>query len=163
MNDTKLDFNGLIKLNTERPSFGNEPLLSHVHKTYENGLIFQWATTSVCYPLWSRKNEKEELILRDEEIKRKGNIFSFVSMAAHSPYLNMAHVCIFIFEQLGIQLVSESIHFHDSPNSFDSIQRMCRHIPCITSGFYLVNSMIPSQLSCRNFFKGCLFSNHTHQ
>ena len=39
MNDTELTFNGLIKLNTERPSFGNESLLSQVHETYENGLI----------------------------------------------------------------------------------------------------------------------------
>ena len=28
MNDTELTFIGLVKLNIERPSFGNEPLLS---------------------------------------------------------------------------------------------------------------------------------------
>ena len=41
VNDTEFTFNGLTKLNTERPSFGNEPLLSQVHKTYENGLVFE--------------------------------------------------------------------------------------------------------------------------
>ena len=41
MNDTELEFNGIVKLNTKRPSFGNDPLLSHVCKTYENGLIFR--------------------------------------------------------------------------------------------------------------------------
>ena len=39
MNDTELTFIGPVKLNIERPSFGNEPLLSHVRKTYENGII----------------------------------------------------------------------------------------------------------------------------
>ena len=39
MNDTKLTFNGLVELNTERPSFGDEPLLSQVREIYENGLI----------------------------------------------------------------------------------------------------------------------------
>ena len=39
MNDTDLTFNGLVKLNTEKPSFGNELILSQVHETYENGLI----------------------------------------------------------------------------------------------------------------------------
>ena len=58
MNDTKLTFIGLVKLNIERPSFGNEPLLSQVRKTYEFGLVFGRAITSVCYPLWTRKNEK---------------------------------------------------------------------------------------------------------
>ena len=39
MNDTKFTFNGLVKLNTEKPSFGNEPLLSQVCEIYENGII----------------------------------------------------------------------------------------------------------------------------
>ena len=39
MNDTELTFNGIVKLNNEGPSFGNEPLLSQVRETYENGLI----------------------------------------------------------------------------------------------------------------------------
>ena len=51
MNDTKFYFIGLIKLNIERPFFGNEPLLSQVHKTYEFGLVFRQAIMSVCYPL----------------------------------------------------------------------------------------------------------------
>ena len=51
MNDTKLTFIGLIKLNIERLSFGNEPLVSQVRKTYEFGLVFKRAITSVCYSL----------------------------------------------------------------------------------------------------------------
>ena len=39
MNDTKLTFIGLVKLNIKRPSFGNKPLLSQVHKKYEFGLV----------------------------------------------------------------------------------------------------------------------------
>ena len=39
MNDTELTFIGLVKSNIERPSFGDEPLLSQVRKTCENGLI----------------------------------------------------------------------------------------------------------------------------
>ena len=51
MKDTELTFIGLVKLNIERPSFGNEPLLSQVCKTYEFGLVFGQAIMSVCYPL----------------------------------------------------------------------------------------------------------------
>ena len=51
MNDTEFSFIGLIKSNIERPSFGNEPLLSQVLKKYEFGLVFGRAITSVCYPL----------------------------------------------------------------------------------------------------------------
>ena len=39
MNDTEFSFIGIVKLNIERPSFGNEPLLSQVHKTYKFGLV----------------------------------------------------------------------------------------------------------------------------
>ena len=51
MNDTKFTFIGLVKLNIERPYFGDKPLLSQVHETYEFGLVFGRATMSVCYPL----------------------------------------------------------------------------------------------------------------
>ena len=56
MNDTELTFIGLVKSNIERPSFGNKSLLSQVRKMYVNGLVFGWATKSVCYPLWTCKN-----------------------------------------------------------------------------------------------------------
>ena len=39
MNYIEFYFIGLIKLNIERPFFGNEPLVSQVHKTYEFGLV----------------------------------------------------------------------------------------------------------------------------
>ena len=39
MNDVKFAFIGLVKLNTERRFFGNEPLLSQVHEIYGNGLV----------------------------------------------------------------------------------------------------------------------------
>ena len=76
MNDAKLTFNGLIKLNTERPSFGNEPLLSQVHKTHENGLLFRRATTSVFYLLWTRKNKKRHSSNMMGKL-REGNQFIF--------------------------------------------------------------------------------------
>ena len=41
MNDAKFSFIGLVKSNIERPSFGNEPLLSQVRKTYDFGLVFR--------------------------------------------------------------------------------------------------------------------------
>ena len=78
MNDSELTFNGLVKLNTQRPSFGNEPLLSQVREIYENGLVFKWAKTSVCYPLLTRKNKKEALTSQGGKIKGKGNGFHFV-------------------------------------------------------------------------------------
>ena len=82
-------------------------------------------------PSLNSLKRKDVLILRDGEIKGMGNIFSFVLMEAHSTPLNMALVCIFIFKQLGIQLVFKSIHFHGSFNSFESIQRMHCHIPAL--------------------------------
>ena len=51
MNDTEFSLSGLVKLNIERPVFGNEPLLSQVCKTYEFGIVFRRAIPSVCYPL----------------------------------------------------------------------------------------------------------------
>ena len=39
MNDTELTFIGLVKSNIERPSFWKKPLLSHICKTYEFGLV----------------------------------------------------------------------------------------------------------------------------
>ena len=41
MNYTEFSFIGLVKINIEIPFFGNEPLLSQVRKTYENGLVFE--------------------------------------------------------------------------------------------------------------------------
>ena len=41
MNDTELNFIGLVKLNTERPFFGNKPLLSQVSEIYGNVLILR--------------------------------------------------------------------------------------------------------------------------
>ena len=40
VNDTEFNFNELVKLNIERPFFGNEPLLSQIRKIYEFGLVF---------------------------------------------------------------------------------------------------------------------------
>ena len=61
----------------------------------------------------------------------------------------MALVCI-SFSHLGIQLVSDSIHFHESCHSFDSLKYCivrCRIV------FFLVKSMLPSLRSCRLMFK----------
>ena len=78
MNDTELTFNGLVKLNTERPFFWNKPLLSQVRKTYGNGLVFRRTKTSFCYPLSTHKNEKEPLINHDGEING-GELFHFAN------------------------------------------------------------------------------------
>ena len=74
MNDIELTFNGLIKLNTERPSFGNKPLLSQVHEIYENGIILGKDTTSVCYPLWNRKKENKHSSIMMAKL-REGKYF----------------------------------------------------------------------------------------
>lgn len=61
----------------------------------------------------------------------------------------MALVCI-SFSQLGIQLVSESIHFHKSCHSFESLKECIVHCRIV---FRLVKSMLPSLRSCRLMFK----------
>ena len=130
MNDTELTFIGLVKLNIERPSFGNKPLLSQVRKTYEFGLIFGRATTSVCYPLWTRKNEKRHSSIMMGEL-REGKHFCKSNGSRLSP-LNMALVYI-SFSQLGIQLTNKSIHFHESCHSFESFKRMhCSLSHCVS-------------------------------
>ena len=58
MNDVEFAFIGLVKLNIERPFFGDKPLLSQVRKTYEFGIVFKWAILSVCYHLWTHKTKK---------------------------------------------------------------------------------------------------------
>ena len=83
MNDTELNFIVILQLNSERPSFGKEPLLSQVRKTYKFGLVFGRATTSVCYPLWTRKNEKRHSSIMMGKI-REGNRISFAIMAVCS-------------------------------------------------------------------------------
>ena len=40
MNDVEFAFIGLVKLNTERPFFGIEALLSQLREIYGNGLVF---------------------------------------------------------------------------------------------------------------------------
>ena len=65
----EFSFIGLVILKIEMPFFGNEPLLYQVRKMYENGLVFRRAKMSVCYPLWTHKNEKRKSINHDEEIK----------------------------------------------------------------------------------------------
>ena len=52
----------------------------------------------------------------------------------------MALVC-FSFSQLGIHLVSESIHFHESCHSFESLKYCIVHCRIV---FCLVKSMLPS-------------------
>ena len=65
----------------------------------------------------------------------------------------MALVCI-SFSQLGIQLVSESIHFHESCHSFESLKDC---IVCCCIVFYLIKSMLPSLRSSALCSKGKLF------
>ena len=61
----------------------------------------------------------------------------------------MALVCI-PFIQLGIHLVFESIHFHESCHSFESLKDCIVHCRIV---FCLVKSMLPSLRSCHLMFK----------
>ena len=78
----------------------------------------------------------------------------------YSPPLNMAPICICISEQLGFQLVSESIHFCESPDFFDSIQRMLHYIPCITPGSILTSQYFQVMCHATKLFKGYLSQKH---
>ena len=55
------------------------------------------------------------------------------------------------FSKLGIQLVSESIQFHEPCHSFESLKYCIVHCRIV---FHLVKSMLPSLQSCRPMFKG---------
>ena len=58
---------------------------------------------------------------------------------------------IFIsFSRLGISLVSELIHFHESCHSFESFKECIVHCRIV---FHLIESMLPSILSCLLMFK----------
>ena len=148
MSNTEFSFSGLVKLNTERPFFGNEPILSQVCKMHENELVFGQATMSVCYPLWTRKNEKRHSSIMMGKLREENQFILQINGSFSSP-LNMALVCI-SFIQLGIQLVSESIHFHESCHSFESLKECIVHCHIV---FRLVKSMLPSIRSCRLMFK----------
>ena len=93
---------------------------------------------------------KEVVILCDGEINGMINVFSFVLMVAHSPPLNMALVCIFIFKQFGIQLVLESIHFviHSTP--------LGRFKECIIMSLHYIWSPSRQVNAAKSFF--ALFS-----
>ena len=65
---------GLIK-KWWKTLFGNEPLLSQVREKYENGLIIWWALMSVCYPLWTHKNEKRNSPFKVGKLKERGMVF----------------------------------------------------------------------------------------
>ena len=119
MSDTELNFIGLIKLNIERPSFGNESLLSQVCKTYEFGLVFGWAIMSVCYLLWTHKNKKRRSSTMMGKMGRKS---FFKYNGSLSLPLNMELVCI------SFQSIGYSADLHDDPLSWVmSFKRM--HFP----------------------------------
>ena len=110
MNNTKLTFIGLVRLKIERPSFGNEPLLSQVRKTYEFVLVFRWAIMSVCYPLWTHKIKKRHSSIMMGKMGRE----SFLQINGSSLLLplNMALICI------SFQSIGYSSDLHDDPFSW---------------------------------------------
>ena len=61
----------------------------------------------------------------------------------------MVLVCI-SFSQLGIQLVFESIHFHDSCHFFETFKECIVHCLIV---LHLVKSMLPSLWSCHLMVK----------
>ena len=63
--------------------------------------------------------------------------------------MNIALVWI-SFIQLGIHLVYEMIHFHESCHSFESLKECIVHCRIV---FHLIMSMLPSLRSCYLMFK----------
>ena len=61
----------------------------------------------------------------------------------------MALICI-SFSQVGIQLISKSIHFHESCHSFESLKYFIVRFRIV---FRLVRSKLPSLRSCCLMFK----------
>ena len=104
---------------------------------------------SICYLLWTCKNKKRNSSNVVGKL-REGNQFILKINGSLSSPLNMALVYI-SFRQLGIHLVFDLIHFHESCHSFDSFKE-CIVQCCIV--FCLIDSMLPSILSCRSMFKG---------
>ena len=80
---------------------------------------------SVCYPIWTHKNEKRHSSIMMGKLREGSQFILQINGILSSP-LNMALVFI-SFSRLGIHLVSESIHFHESCHSFESFKRM--HCP----------------------------------
>ena len=150
MNDTKFTFIGLIKLNIERPSFGNEPLLSQVHKTYEFGLVFGRTAMSVCYPLWTCKTKKRHsstMMGKLREGDHFANKWQFVITFEHGTCLHIILVnWVFNWSSRRSTFMS-----HVTPLILSKECIVHRRNVCL---FGLV--MLPSLLSCRPMFKGKL-------
>ena len=110
MKGTEFYFIGLVKLNIQRPIFGNEPLLSQVRKIYEFRIVFGWVILSVCYPIWTCNTEK-----RHSSTMMGGNgkgIILQINGSSLSLPLNMALVCI------SFQSIGYSADLCDDPLSF---------------------------------------------
>ena len=147
MNDTKLTFIGLVQLNIDRPSFGNEPLLSQVHKTYEFGLVFGRAITSVCYPLWTHEYEKRHsstMMGKLWEGNHFANKWQFVVTFEHGTCLHIISVN-WVFSWFPSRSTFMS---HVSPLSLSKEWIVHCHTMCLSG---LV--MLPSLLSCCPMFK----------
>ena len=151
MNNTKFSFSGIVKkLNIERPIFGNEPILSQVHKIYETGLVFWQAISSVGYPIWTRKTKKRHSSTMMEEMGR--NHFANNGSCLLLP-LNMALVCT------SCQSIGYSIDLYDDPLSWVMSLLWVFLKECIVH--YRIMSlscsiMLPSLFSCHPMFKGKL-------
>ena len=152
MNDTELTIIGLIKLNNERPSFGNEPLFSQVCKMYENGFVFKWSIMSVFYSLWTRKNEKEAFINHDGEIKGRESIH-FANRMVVWHHLWTWHLFAFHLVNWVFNLLPSRFSFmiHVTPLI---ISKNASSTVALCFGILLVKSMVPSLRSCRPMFKG---------
>ena len=100
MNDTDFTFNRLVKVNSERPSFGNESLLSQVRKICVMDLS-HYKLQLMFVTLFELVKMKRGTHPSRWGNRGKGGCFSFSFMVVYSPPLNMAPVCICISEQLG--------------------------------------------------------------
>ena len=84
-------FIGLIKSNDEGPFFGNEPLLSQVHKTYGIGIIQRMIYIERLLMFYNSLKSKEALINHDGEIKERVCIllWQYIVTLEHGTHLHM--------------------------------------------------------------------------
>ena len=99
MNDTKFAFIGFVKLYTERPFFGNEPLLSQVHEIYGNGIIFGWAKKSFCNPLWTHKHEKRHSSIMMGKLTEGNHFANQMVVVCHLWTWHLS--CLHIIQSIG--------------------------------------------------------------
>ena len=111
-------------------------------------------------PFFSSLKVKEVLILHDGEIKGMGKHFSFVLMESYSHPWTWS-MCSFHSNSWVINLSSSRSTFmsHFTPVSHS---KNTSSFLCIMYGILLIESILPSHLSCLSMFKGILLLQPTY-